>query len=108
MRQKTISQEISISGVGIHSGVKSQITICPADVDSGINFQRIDLKEKPIVKAIFSNVISTNRRTNIKNKNAEVHTIEHLMASISALEIDNLLITIDNIEVPVPLEDVRE
>ena len=101
MRQKTISQEISISGVGIHSGVKSQITICPADVDSGINFQRIDLKEKPIVKAIFSNVISTNRSTNIKNKNAEVHTIEHLMASISALEIDNLLIKIDNIEVPI-------
>ena len=101
MRQKTISKEISISGIGIHSGLKSQITICPADVDSGINFQRIDLKEKPIVKAIFSNVISTNRSTNIKNKNAEVHTIEHLMASISALEIDNLLIKIDNIEVPI-------
>ena len=101
MRQKTISKEISISGIGIHSGLKCQITICPADVDSGINFQRIDLKEKPIVKAIFSNVISTNRSTNIKNKNAEVHTIEHLMASISALEIDNLLIKIDNIEVPI-------
>ncbi len=101
MRQKTISKEISISGIGIHSGRKSQITICPADVDSGINFQRIDLKEKPIVKAIFSNVISTNRSTNIKNNNAEVHTIEHLMASISALEIDNLLIKIDNIEVPI-------
>ena len=101
MRQKTISKEISISGIGIHSGLKSKITICPADVDSGINFQRIDLKEKPIVKAIFSNVISTNRSTNIKNKNAEVHTIEHLMASISALEIDNLLIKIDNIEVPI-------
>ena len=101
MRQKTISKEISISGIGIHSGLKSQITICPAEVDSGINFQRIDLKEKPIVKAIFSNVISTNRSTNIKNKNAEVHTIEHLMASISALEIDNLLIKIDNIEIPI-------
>lgn len=101
MRQKTISKEISISGIGIHSGLKSQITICPAEVDSGINFQRIDLKEKPIVKAIFSNVISTNRSTNIKNKNAEVHTIEHLMASISALEIDNLIIKIDNIEVPI-------
>ena len=101
MRQKTISKEISISGIGIHSGKKSQITICPADVDSGINFQRIDLKEKPIVKAIFSNVISTNRSTNIKNNNAEVHTIEHLMASISALEIDNLLVKIDNIEVPI-------
>ena len=101
MRQKTISKEISISGIGIHSGLKSQITICPAEVDSGINFQRIDLKEKPIVKAIFSNVISTNRSTNIKNNNAEVHTIEHLMASISALEIDNLLIKIDNIEIPI-------
>ena len=101
MRQKTISQEISISGIGIHSGKKSQITICPAYVDSGINFQRIDLKEQPIVKAIFSNVISTNRSTNIKNNKAEVHTIEHLMASISALEIDNLLIKIDNIEVPI-------
>lgn len=101
MRQKTISKEISISGIGIHSGLKSKITICPADVDSGINFQRIDLKEKPMVKAIFSNVISTTRSTNIKINNAEVHTIEHLMASISALEIDNLLIKIDNIEVPI-------
>ena len=101
MRQKTISKEISISGIGIHSGLKSQITICPAEVDSGINFQRIDLKEKPIVKAIFSNVISTNRSTNIKKNNAEVHTIEHLMASISVLEIDNLLIKIDNIEIPI-------
>ena len=101
MRQKTISKEISISGIGIHSGKKSQITICPAEEDSGINFKRIDLKEKPIVKAIFSNVISTNRSTNIKNNNAEVHTIEHLMASFSALEIDNLLVKIDNIEVPI-------
>ena len=44
MRQKTISKEISISGIGIHSGLKSQITICPAEVDSGINFQRIKVK----------------------------------------------------------------
>ena len=101
MRQKTIKKEASITGYGIHTGKESKITICPAKEDTGIYFQRVDLLNKPLVKADFRNVVSTNRSTNIKKNQAQVNTIEHLMASISALEIDNLLIKINNIEVPI-------
>ena len=99
MRQKTIKKEASITGYGIHTGKESKITICPAKEDTGIYFQRVDLLNKPLIKADFRNVVSTNRSTNIKKNQAQVNTIEHLMASISALEIDNLLIKINNIEV---------
>jgi UDP-3-O-[3-hydroxymyristoyl] N-acetylglucosamine deacetylase/3-hydroxyacyl-[acyl-carrier-protein] dehydratase len=101
MNQNTIAKEVSISGIGIHTAAKSTITLCPAKENSGVIFQRVDLESKPIVEAKFKNVYSTNRSTNIKNGNAEVKTIEHLLASISAFGIDNLLIKINNIEVPI-------
>ena len=101
MNQKTITNQCSISGYGIHSGKKVNLDIYPAKENTGIVFQRIDLKDKPTVRAFFKNVASTNRSTNIKDKNAEVQTIEHLMAAIFTLGIDNLLIKIDNVEVPI-------
>jgi UDP-3-O-[3-hydroxymyristoyl] N-acetylglucosamine deacetylase/3-hydroxyacyl-[acyl-carrier-protein] dehydratase len=101
MNQNTIAKKVSISGIGIHTGEKSTITLCPAKENSGVFFQRVDLEKKPIVEAKFTNVYSTNRSTNIKKGNAEVKTIEHLLASISAFGIDNLLIKINNIEVPI-------
>ena len=101
MKQQTIQQEVSISGIGIHTGKKSTLKIFPAKENTGIIFQRIDLPENPKVIANFKNVSSTNRGTNIKYNNTEIKTIEHLMASISAHKIDNLLIKIDNIEVPI-------
>ena len=101
MNQNTIAKKVSISGIGIHTGEKSTITLCPAKENRGVFFQRVDLQNKPIVKAKFTNVYSTNRSTNIKKGNAEVKTIEHLLASISAFGIDNLLIKINNIEVPI-------
>ena len=66
MKQQTICNEINITGVGIHTGSKSTITLIPLKEDSGIIFQRIDLPGKPKVEAIFQNVFSTNRSTNIK------------------------------------------
>ena len=101
MNQKTITNQCSISGYGIHTGKKVNLELYPAKENTGIVFQRIDLKDKPTVRAIFKNVASTNRSTNIKDKNAEVQTIEHLMAAIFTLGIDNLLIKIDNVEVPI-------
>ena len=101
MKQQTIRQEVSISGIGIHTGKKSTLKIFPAKENTGIIFQRTDLPENPKVIANFKNVSSTNRGTNIKYNNTEIKTIEHLMASISAHKIDNLLIKIDNIEVPI-------
>ena len=101
MNQKTITNQCSISGYGIHTGKKVNLELYPAKENTGIVFQRIDLKDKPTVRALFKNVASTNRSTNIKYKNAEVQTIEHLMAAIFTLGIDNLLIKIDNVEVPI-------
>ncbi len=101
MKQQTIQQEVSISGIGIHTGKKSTLKIFPAKENTGIIFQRTDLPENPKVIANFKNVSSSNRGTNIKYNNTEIKTIEHLMASISAHKIDNLLIKIDNIEVPI-------
>ena len=101
MNQKTITNQCSISGYGIHTGKKVNLELYPAKENTGIVFQRIDLKDKPTVRAVFKNVASTNRSTNIKDKNAEVQTIEHLMAAIFTLGIDNLLIKIDNVEVPI-------
>ena len=101
MNQKTITNQCSISGYGIHTGKKVNLELYPAKENTGIVFQRIDLKDKPTVRAFFKNVASTNRSTNIKDKNAEVHTIEHLMAAIFTLGIDNLLIKINNVEVPI-------
>jgi len=101
MNQKTITNKCSISGFGIHTGKKVNLELYPAKENTGIVFQRVDLKDKPTVRALFKNVASTKRSTNIKDKNAEVQTIEHLMAAIFTLGIDNLLIKIDNAEVPI-------
>jgi len=100
-KQKTISSEVSFSGIGIHTGEKSNITLKPLKENSGIIFKRIDLDEPIYIEAILENVVSTNRGTVIGKKNVKIHTIEHLLSALYALEIDNLLIEIDNVEPPV-------
>ena len=101
MNQKTIKNSATISGFGIHTGVHTNLTLVPAKVNTGICFIRTDLKGKPTIPANVDYVLSTNRSTNLKNKNAEVHTVEHVLASIVAEGIDNIIIEIDNIEVPI-------
>ena len=99
--QKTIKDKISISGIGLHTGVSSTITLKPAPENHGIKFKRIDLKGKSVIEGVVENVIDVTRGTTIGNNKFEIHTIEHLMAAISGLHIDNLLIEINNIEVPI-------
>ena len=101
MKQQTICKEINISGCGIHTGKKSTVTLQPLKENSGIIFQRIDLPGHPMIEAKFQNVFSTKRSTNIRKKNAEVYTIEHLLAAITGAQVDNLLIKINNLEVPI-------
>ena len=101
MRQQTISDEIQISGFGIHTGKEVTLILSPLTENSGIIFQRIDLLGKPKIEANFKNVISTDRSTCIQKNNAEVKTVEHLLAAITGSQIDNLLIQINNIEVPI-------
>ena len=99
--QKTIKNQVSISGIGLHTGTSATISLKPAIEDHGIKFKRIDLKADSVVEAIVDNVIDVTRGTTIGNDQFTVHTIEHLMAAISGLHIDNLLIEIDNVEVPI-------
>ncbi|MDB5231338.1 MAG: hydroxymyristoyl-ACP dehydratase [Chitinophagaceae bacterium] len=99
--QHTIKEEISITGTGIHTGKTVTMKLKPAGSNTGINFQRVDLPGQPVVKADVDNVIETNRSTTIEANGARVSTIEHLMASLVGMEIDNLLIEINAEEVPI-------
>jgi UDP-3-O-[3-hydroxymyristoyl] N-acetylglucosamine deacetylase/3-hydroxyacyl-[acyl-carrier-protein] dehydratase len=99
--QHTLKEKVTISGAGIHTGQSVTMHINPAAPNTGINFQRIDLPGNPIVKADVDNVIETNRSTTIEANGARVGTIDHLMAALMGMEIDNALIEIDGEEVPI-------
>ncbi len=99
--QHTIKEEVIISGAGIHTGQSVSMHVKPAEPNTGINFQRTDLPGKPIVKADVDNVIETNRSTTIENNGARVGTIEHMMAALTGMQIDNVLVEIDGEEVPI-------
>ena len=101
-KQQTIKSEFSLSGIGLHSGEKVNIVVQPASPNNGIKFIRTDLHNNNIVKAIWSNVTSTNLSTTISNnKGVSVSTIEHLMSALSGMHVDNVNILIDNKEVPI-------
>ena len=101
-KQKTISKNLSIQGIGLHSGKKATITLKPSKPNSGIVFKRVDLKENNIILPDVYNVSSAVLCTTISNEfGAKVSTIEHLMGALFGLGIDNLLIEIDNEEVPI-------
>ncbi|HNW39103.1 MAG TPA: UDP-3-O-acyl-N-acetylglucosamine deacetylase [Candidatus Omnitrophota bacterium] len=101
--QKTIANEVTLKGVGIHTGNKANVTFKPAEVDSGVTFIRMDVPGAPRIKADVGSLLLApkfSRRSSIGNEQAEVQTIEHLMAALSSLGIDNIDIQIDNNEVP--------
>lgn len=99
--QQTLRKTVSISGAGIHSGRAVTLNIEPAKENTGIHFQRVDLPGEPLIKADVDNVVDTNRSTTLEANGARVSTIEHLMAALAGLEIDNALIKIDGEEVPI-------
>jgi len=102
LNQKTINEKITFKGVGLHSGLIANMTIQPAEPNSGIVFKRIDLKEKNIVIPNIFNVNSAVFCTTISNEcGTSVSTIEHLMGALYGLGVDNALIEIDNLEVPI-------
>ncbi len=99
--QKTVKKAISLSGVGLHTGQNVNITIKPANPGLGIRFQRTDLPGNPIVKADVDFVVDTSRGTTIEYNGARISTIEHLLAALVGMEVDNVLIEIDGPEVPI-------
>jgi len=102
LNQKTINQNLTFKGVGLHSGLAATMTIKPAEPNSGIVFKRIDLKENNIVIPNIFNVSSAVFCTTISNEaGVSVSTIEHIMGALYGLGIDNVIIEIDNKEVPI-------
>jgi UDP-3-O-[3-hydroxymyristoyl] N-acetylglucosamine deacetylase/3-hydroxyacyl-[acyl-carrier-protein] dehydratase len=99
--QHTLANEVSIDGIGIHSGQLVKMLLKPAGPNTGVVFQRVDLPDKPLIKADVDNVVETTRSTTIGGGDARISTIEHLMAALYANEIDNVLIEIDGAEVPI-------
>ena len=102
LNQKSISKPITFKGVGLHSGLEVNLTLKPAEPNTGILFKRIDLKENNILIPSFLHVTNTLLNTTISNEfGVKVSTIEHLMGALFGLGVDNVLVEIDNEEVPI-------
>ena len=102
LTQKTIKNNISFSGISLHTGLEVNVCIKPASPNNGIVFKRVDLKNNNLVYPNFMNVTNTSLNTTIENEfGVKVSTIEHLMGALFELGIDNALIEIDNEEVPI-------
>jgi UDP-3-O-[3-hydroxymyristoyl] N-acetylglucosamine deacetylase / 3-hydroxyacyl-[acyl-carrier-protein] dehydratase len=101
VKQTTIKKAVSISGVGLHTGENVTLTFLPAPEYHGIKFQRVDLPGQPIIDADVDNVVDTSRGTTLEQNGGRVATVEHVMASLAGLEIDNCLVQTDATETPI-------
>ena len=99
--QHTINGPVKVAGVGLHTGINATMTFQPAKANHGIKFQRIDLEGQPIVDADVDNVVDLSRGTTIEANGARVNTVEHTLAALVGLEIDNVLIQLDGPEPPI-------
>lgn len=100
-KQHTIKEPVTVSGVGLHTGVTANMTFTPAPPNHGIKFQRIDLPDQPIVDADVDYVVDLSRGTTIEHNGARINTVEHTLAALVGLEIDNVMIQIDGPEPPI-------
>ena len=101
VKQKTIKNEVSVKGVGLHTGANVTLTFCPAPDNHGFKFQRIDLPGQPIIDADCDNVTDTARGTTISQNGASVSTVEHVLASLVGMDLDNVLLKLDGPETPI-------
>ena len=99
--QQTLKKSYSFEGKGLHTGRVAKMTINPAPADTGIRFRRTDIGENAYVEALAEYVSSTARSTTISDGDASVATIEHVLSALTGMGVDNALIDIDNIEVPI-------
>ena len=100
-KQQTISRPGSCTGIGLHTGVECTITFKPAPEDYGIRFIRTDIKNCPEIKADIDHVVDISRGTTIEEKKVRINTVEHALAAVSGLRIDNVLIELTSKEPPV-------
>src|SRR5437762_3882326 len=99
--QHTLQSAVSISGTGIHTGVLVEMTLKPANPGFGIQFQRTDLSNQPMLKADCDLVTDTSRGTTIESNGAKINTVEHVLAALVGMGIDNVLICLNGPEVPI-------
>jgi UDP-3-O-[3-hydroxymyristoyl] N-acetylglucosamine deacetylase/3-hydroxyacyl-[acyl-carrier-protein] dehydratase len=100
-KQHTLSQSLSISGTGLHTGVLVDMTLHPANPGFGIQFQRVDLPSQPVIKADCDLVTDTSRGTTLQIGDAKVSTVEHILAALVGLGVDNALIELNGPEIPI-------
>lgn len=101
VNQTTLAKSGSLSGIGLHTGAHTTITVHPAEANFGYRFKRVDLEGQPVVRADVDFVVDTSRGTTIEHKSARVATIEHLLSAFVGMGVDNVLIEIDGPEVPI-------
>jgi UDP-3-O-[3-hydroxymyristoyl] N-acetylglucosamine deacetylase/3-hydroxyacyl-[acyl-carrier-protein] dehydratase len=99
--QHTLKSSVSVQGTGLHTGQYGTITFVPAPPNHGIKFKRIDLPGHPIVEALVENVVDTSRGTTLHKNGATIYTMEHALAALTGLGIDNVLIELDVEEIPI-------
>ena len=101
MPRRTIATKAEISGIGLHTGVCTRVTCLPGASGQGVVFRRIDLESRPEIPARVSEVEATERRTAIGRGETTIHTVEHLLAAVVAMELDDLVIELDGPEPPI-------
>ena len=100
-KQHTIKNEVTLKGVGLHTGKEVKMTFKPAPVNTGYVFKRVDLDDQPIIEADASYVVNTQRGTNLEKNGVSIQTSEHVLAACVGLEIDNIIIELDASEPPI-------
>ena len=100
-KQHTLSKSISISGTGLHTGILVDMTLIPANPGYGIQFQRVDLPNKPTIKADCDLVTDTSRGTTLQVGDVKISTVEHILAALVGMGVDNLLIEVNGPEIPI-------
>ncbi len=100
-KQRTVADEATVRGIGLHTGTRSEIAFRPAPVNTGIVFRRVDLEGSPGIPALIDYVIDISRGTTIGRGNAKIHTVEHVLAALAGLSVDNAYVDIHGIEPPV-------
>lgn len=101
IKQRTIQKPVTVKGKGLHTGLNVELTFNPAPENHGFKFRRTDLETQPIISAVAENVVDTSRGTTIEEKGVRISTIEHVMAALVGLGIDNALIDITGPETPI-------
>jgi len=100
-KQHTLLKSVTLSGIGLHTGKPANMTFLPAPPNHGYKFKRIDLEGMPIIDADVDRVVDTSRGTTLEQSGARVHTVEHTLAALVGLQIDNVMIEIDGPEPPI-------